>query len=47
LPSELARLRVLIERMLVRDFAAVLKNERRIASQEMAGCELANDKVDV
>jgi len=47
LPSELAPLRALIERMLVRDFAAVLKNERQIASQEIAGCELANDKVGV
>jgi hypothetical protein len=29
--------------MLIRDFAAVLKNERQIP---IGGCELANDKVD-
>jgi hypothetical protein len=46
LPAELAPYRVALERMLIRDFAAVLKNKRQVPSQEIADCELANDKVD-
>lgn len=46
LPPELAPYRVVLERMLIRDFAAVLKNKKQVPSQEIADCELANDKVD-
>jgi len=46
LPPELTPYRVALERMLIRDFAAVLKNKKQVPSQEIAGCELANDKVD-
>lgn len=47
LTPELAPYRVLLERMLIRDFAAVLKNKRRVLTQEIGDCELANDKVDM
>jgi hypothetical protein len=47
LPAELAPYRVAIERMLIRDFAAVLKNKRDISWQAISDCELANDRVDV
>jgi hypothetical protein len=47
LPTELAPYRVAIERMLIRDFAAVLKNKRDISWQAISDCELANDRVDV
>jgi hypothetical protein len=47
LPSELAPYRVILERMLIRDFAALLKNKRQVAFQQIADCELANDKVDL
>lgn len=47
LPSALAPYRVALERMLIRDFATVLKNCRAIAWREISSCELANDKVDV
>lgn len=47
LPTDLAPYRVALERMLIRDFAAVLKNKRKVPSQAIADCELANDKVDV
>lgn len=33
--------------MLIRDFAAVLKNKRQVSWHEIRDCELANDKVDV
>ena len=46
LPFELAPYRVLLERMLIRDLAAVLKNKRQVASHEIGDCELANEKVD-
>jgi hypothetical protein len=46
LPPELAPYRVALERMLIRDFAAVLKNKRQVPSREIGDCELANDKVD-
>ena len=46
LPQALASYRVAIERMLIRDFAAILKNKRDIPWQDLAGCCLANDKID-
>jgi hypothetical protein len=46
LPSELAPYRVALERMIIRDFATVLKNSRAIAWQEIGACELVNDRVD-
>jgi hypothetical protein len=46
LPPELAPYRVALERMLIRDFAAVLKNKRDLPSMDIANCELTNDKVD-
>jgi hypothetical protein len=46
LPAELARHRVALERMLIRDFAAVLKNKRQVSWHEISDCELANEKVD-
>ena len=46
LPPELTPYRVALERMLIRDFAAVLKNKRQVPSQEIGDCELANEKVD-
>lgn len=46
LPAELAPYRVVLERMLIRDFASVLKNKCDIAWYELADCEFANDKVD-
>lgn len=46
LPTELALYRVALERMLIRDFASVLKNKRQVPSREISDYELANDKVD-
>jgi hypothetical protein len=46
LPVQLSPYRVALERMLIRDFAAVLKNKRQVFSQDISNCELANDKVD-
>ena len=46
LPEALRSYRVALERMLIRDFAAVLKNKRDVAWREIAGCALANDRVD-
>jgi hypothetical protein len=47
LPEELAPFRVVLERMLIRDFSAVLKNKKQIVWQDIGKCELANDKVDI
>jgi len=47
LPAELAPHRVLLERMLIRDFAAVLKNRKEIPWHAINDYELANDRVDV
>ena len=47
LPAQLAPYRVAIERMLIRDFAAVLKNKKEISWHAIGDCELANDRVDV
>ena len=46
LPEALRPYRIALERMLIRDFAAVLKNKRDVAWREIAGCALANDRVD-
>lgn len=46
LPRALAPYRVAIERMLIRDFAAILKNKREVPWHDLAGCCLANDKID-
>ncbi len=46
LPEGLRPYRVALERMLIREFAAVLKNKRAVAWREIAGWVLANDRVD-
>ena len=46
LPQPLAPYRIAIERMLIRDFAAILKNKREVPWRDLAGCCLANDKID-
>jgi hypothetical protein len=47
LPVELAPYRIALERMLIRDFAAVLKNKKQILWHQIGDCELANDKLDL
>jgi hypothetical protein len=47
LPLELAPYRIALERMLIRDFAAVLKNKKQILWHQIGDCELANDKLDL
>jgi len=47
LPAELAPYRVALERMLIRDFAGVLKNKKGIYWHQIGDCELTNDKVDL
>ena len=47
LPVELAPYRIALERMLIRDFAAVLKNKKQILWHQIGECELANDKLDL
>jgi hypothetical protein len=47
LPAELATYRVPLERMLIRDFAAVLKNRKEIPWYVIDDCELVNDRVDL
>ena len=39
LPAELAPYRVDLERMMIRDFAACLKNKRNIPTQEIGDCD--------
>jgi hypothetical protein len=46
LPGTLAPYRIAIERMIIRDFAAILDNKREIPWPDLAGCCLANDKID-
>jgi hypothetical protein len=46
LPEILRPYRVAIERMLIRGFAAVLKNKRGVMWRDIAGCALVNDRVD-
>jgi len=47
LPGELGPYRVPLERMLIRDFAAVLKNRKEISCRVIGDYELVNDRVDV
>jgi hypothetical protein len=47
LPTELAPHRVVLERMLIRDFAAVLANKRGIPAHEIGDYQLGNEKVDL
>jgi hypothetical protein len=47
LPAELASYRVALERMLIRDFAAVLKNKRQVPAQQIADCELTIKKINM
>jgi hypothetical protein len=46
LPRGLDPYRVSLERMLIRDFAAVLSNKGGIVCQDISGCSLTNDRVD-
>jgi len=46
LPEPLRPYRVTLERMLIRDFAAVLDNKRGVLWKDVAGCVLCNDRVD-
>jgi len=46
LPQALAAYRVAIERMLIRDFAAILKNKREVPWYDLGGVCLANDRID-
>ena len=46
LPQALAPYRVALERLLIRDFAAILKNKRDIPWRDLAGCCSANEKID-
>lgn len=47
LPDELASYRLALERMLIRDFAAVLHNSKGLVWKDISGCKLANAKVDI
>jgi hypothetical protein len=47
LPDALAPYRLALERMLIRDFAAVLENSKGVAWKNISGCKLANDRVDI
>lgn len=38
--------RVTLERMLIRDFAAILPNKRGVAWDDISNFKMANDKVD-
>jgi hypothetical protein len=46
LPPVLDSYRVTLERMLIRDFAAVLANATEIEYRDIGGCSLTNDRVD-
>jgi hypothetical protein len=46
LPGSLRSYRVALERMLIRDFAAILNNKRGVLWKDVAGCVLCNDRVD-
>jgi hypothetical protein len=46
LPELLKPYRLALERMLIRGFAAVLKNKRGVAWRDIAGCTRTNDRVD-
>lgn len=46
LPDKLAPYRVVFERMLIRDFATILKNKRDVHCISISDYSLANDKID-
>jgi hypothetical protein len=46
LPDGLSKYRVGIERMVIRDFAAICHNKRGCEWRDISGYQLANDKVD-
>jgi hypothetical protein len=46
LPDKLGPYRVVLERMLIRDFAALLKNKRDVHFISISDYSLANDKID-
>jgi hypothetical protein len=45
-PPALGPFRVAVERMSIRDFAAVLENKVGVLWRDIAGCSLVNDRVD-
>lgn len=47
LPTELREFRVLLERMVIRNFAAVLPNRRSIPTKNISEFRLANEKIDL
>ena len=46
LPDKLAPYRVVLERMMIRDFASVLKNKKDVKCISISEYSLANDKID-
>lgn len=46
LPENLSSFRVTLERMMIRDFAALLENKRDIEAIKLSDYKLANDKID-
>lgn len=46
LPEVLAPFRVVLERMLIRDFASILPNNRTIPLHDISGYKLVNDRID-
>lgn len=47
LPDKLAPYRVVLERMLIRDFASLLKNKKEVNYISISDYTLANDKIDI
>ena len=47
LPPMTKRQRVALERMMIRAFASVLENKKRIPTQAISDYQLVNDKIDV
>ena len=47
LPDELSDFRLTLERMMIRAFAAVLGNKKKIETLDISKYELANDKIDL
>jgi hypothetical protein len=46
LPDKLAPYRVVLERMLIRDFASLLRNKKEVKCISISDYSLANDKID-
>lgn len=46
LPNELAPFRLALERMVIRDLAALLPNKKQIPYRSISNCTLVNEKVD-